>query len=102
MKQCNKCQEWKEINEFYKNSNVKSGYFNQCKKCHNGNGMSWGKMTKEQKAMKEAELTKYATEYCNRHPNAKDSLIKWIIDGSLKRRDNTWDKIREQMNLCVG
>lgn len=33
MKQCTRCLETKELNEFYKHKQMKDGYLNQCIKC---------------------------------------------------------------------
>ena len=33
MKQCTKCKEWKELDEFHKNKNAKDGHRNECKEC---------------------------------------------------------------------
>jgi hypothetical protein len=93
--ECTKCHQEKAMSEFYTNKHTKAGYFSQCKRCHNGNGLDWSKMTQAEKDKKTKELQKVATLYCARHPNAKEQLIKWIADGILMSREGNWDRIEQ-------
>jgi len=46
-KQCTKCKEWKDENEFHKDRSRKDGLFPQCKCCCNKRRREWGKNNKQ-------------------------------------------------------
>ncbi len=85
-KQCNICNETKSINEFYKNTRCKDGYFKFCNKCHldkvnnKGNNI---KIKRTIEYMKEYNKKKYSNVIYKLKHNLRSS-----ISGNLKKRNS--------------
>lgn len=55
MKQCKKCGEWLELEQFYPRQDSKDGYRYKCKKCENEENKKW---RKENRNLKTVEIDK--------------------------------------------
>jgi hypothetical protein len=74
IKKCIKCEEEKDLSDFYKNKRTKSGYYAFCKKCHCERTDNYSK-TDKGKEVKRKERARDASNYAVRSgkiPSPKD------------------------------
>ena len=81
MKKCTKCQETKELTEFYKDKISKDGLQYYCKICDRANTRDW--INDNPKRVKESR----AKWYRNNPELAKENVAKWIKDNPKRVKE---------------
>lgn len=96
MKQCSKCKEWKELSEFYRANNKKSGYFSQCKKCANEarKGYDRSEILKKYNSSEKGRIARSQYEKTEKGKIAKKRYRQSEIGREIERKNSAAYKIR--------
>jgi len=95
IKICNKCGETKELNEFYRNANMKDGILNTCKKCRRSEIEQMRKTDKYKQRMK-----KHRASWNQRFKGDKKNKNKIAAWNAVYYALKTGKLIKEPCEIC--
>lgn len=106
MKICSKCNQEKELNEFYSSKSCKEGIMRMCKKCHNtlsANNKNYRKKYKKNKQYVKEYNKKWKLKNTDYHKqwyqNNKNKINKYQ---KLKKENNTLYKISSNIRTLIS
>lgn len=97
MKQCSKCQEEKELSEFYENKRLKSGFMSACKQCDNAASRQYNKKNKDSIRQNKIEYREEKhQEICEKDRQRYQSKKQEIQENYYLNRDEILIKRRSR------
>jgi len=107
MKKCYKCQETKELDQFYKNRSTKNGLSGYCKKCSHEGEKTNNQLSKEwlQTLKKECEICGesrwWVLDFHHTDPSKKTiSIAKYAVSGTASFESKK-KKILKELETCI-
>jgi 5-methylcytosine-specific restriction endonuclease McrA len=92
-KQCNKCGEWKQKTDFYRDNTSRDGYQGRCKACSVAGRKAWAKSNPNKiKEYRQGDYAKHSDNYKARAKEYRTSNYEWKRETDKQWRENNKER----------